>query len=278
MRSAILSLGLVAIIGVVIVLLLQSPDTTPVTPQFAAPVSDTPFAQAEITSLPESSTDEINALRQQLQQEITARKKLQNTVNELSKKITALATQQPSTDGTTNNPASINPRNRDWFNQQALIDAGVGKSTAQNLKIRFETQALEKLYLRDNAMREGWFGSRRYRNELELLDAQLSGLQEEIGDQAYEAYLFASGQPNQVMVQSVLASSSADTAGIRADDQILSYDGQRIFNWRALRTATTQGTADENVTIEIIRDGKRLQLYVPRGPLGVRMDSASVAP
>jgi PDZ domain len=283
MRSAIISLSLAAIIAVVIVLLLQSPETTPVTRQLTSPTADAPFTQGQNTNLSDDSSSEINMLRQQLQQEIAARKNLQTTVNDLSKKLVSLAskntpTHPPKEPAAETAPIPAKTRGNAWFNQQALIDAGVDKTTAQNLKSRFETQELEKLYLRDRAMREGWFGSRRYRNELELLDAQLSGLQTEIGDEAYRAYLFASGQPNQVLVQSVLENSSAATAGIRADDQILSYAGQRIFSWRDLRTATTQGTINETITIEIVRDGKHLQLYVPRGPLGLRMDSNSAAP
>lgn len=283
MRSSIISLGLAAIIGVIIGLLLQAPDsstdTTPATSQTGR------TAATDITTSQPATLDDVSSelemLRQQLAQEINARNKLQSTVDKLNTKIARLEKQNPAAENTTPDAATSAPtstENRTWFNQQALIDAGVDAATAENIKTRFESQELKKLYLRDQATREGWYGSRRYRNELQALDAQTSDLQKELGDEAYAAYLYAAGQPNQVKVQSVLANSAAATAGIQANDQILRYGEQRIYNWRDLRTATTQGSPDETVIVEVIRDGKRRQLYVQRGPLGIRMSSISTAP
>jgi len=287
MRTSIISLGLAVIIGIVIGLLLQSPNTVSnPTSSPTASSSKTDNALLYMDSLNSAADIEnnnagIDVIRQQLAQEITARKKLQSTINALSKKVTQLVTKtQPDENKTTSSHAisTTSTQNRNWFNPQALIDAGMDAATAGDLKARYETQELDKLYLRDRAMREGWFGDRRYREEMEKLDGQLSGIQKELGDETYAAYLYATGQSNRVMVQSVLANSSADTAGLRATDQILRYGEQPIYNWRDLRTATTQGDINESVTIEIIRDGKPMQLYVQRGPLGIRMNSASIAP
>lgn len=282
MRSSFISLGLAAVIGVVIGLLLQTPSTPPNTTP-SKPSDAEPHETSGFQPLAMEGENELDILRQQLQQEISARKKLQDKVDKLSQKIARLDTQKPTAgnaigEASPHQPPGGNPQNRAWFNRQALIEAGVDTATADSIKTRFEKQELEKLYLRDQAIREGWLGSRRYRDELKALDEQFSGLQKELGDEAYAAYLFATGQPNQVMVQSVLANSSADTAGIQANDQILRYGEQRIYNWQDLRTATTQGNSDETVSVEVIRDGKRLQLYVQRGPLGIRMNSSSTAP
>jgi C-terminal processing protease CtpA/Prc len=239
---------------------------------------------------PTTNQDTDNALdtiRQQLKQEIAARKKLQDNVNTLNKKLAQLETHNPpatktgtssSNDPSPHDTPAGNTENSAWFNEQALIDAGVDPATAKSLKSRYETQELEKLYVRDQAMREGWFGSRRYRDELEKLDAQLNGLQKELGDDAYAAYLYATGQSNRVVVQSVLANSTANLADIRPNDQITRYGDQKIYNWRDLRNATTQGDVNEFVTVELIRDGKPIEVSVQRGPLGIRMDSVSIAP
>lgn len=149
---------------------------------------------------------------------------------------------------------------------------------AERLKAQFEQLELDKLYLRDRAVREGWPGGSRYREELQQLEAQTGNLQQELGEDSYDAYLFASGQPNRVAVQSVLASSAAGVAGIQSGDHILRYGNQRIYNWRDLREATTQGDVNETIIIEVLRDNKSLQFYVSRGPLGIRMTSISVAP
>jgi predicted phage tail protein len=280
MRASVISLGLAVIIGIVSGLLLQTPSTPPVS---TTANSDTLHEPQSLEN--QHSNNQLKILRQQLAQEITAREQLQDSVSQLSKKIAKLEMpiaaqneQEESQIATPHTTPSTNTQARPWFNQQALIDAGVDAQTAQTLKSRYETQELEKLYLRDRATREGWFGSRRYRDEVELLDAQLSGLQKELGDDSYAAYLFATGQANRVTVQSVLAKSSADIAGIRTSDQITRYGDQAIYNWRDLRQATTQGEVNETVTVEVIRDGKPLQLYVQRGPLGIRMSSVSIAP
>lgn len=281
MRSSVISLGLAAIIGVVIGLLLQSPDAPPAPSKSAG---DNPRDSSVLPPITDQDTDNaLDAIRQQLRLEINARKKLQDSVNSLTKKLAQLETKNQATaskneEPTPNNTPAGGQENSAWFNEQALIDAGIDPATAKSLKARYETQELEKLYVRDQAMREGWFGSRRYRDELEKLDAQLNGLQKELGDESYAAYLYATGQANRVVVQSVLANSAANMADIRPNDQITRYGGQKIYNWRDLRNATTQGDANESVTVELIRNGKPIEVYVQRGPLGIRMDSVSVAP
>ncbi len=281
MRTSIISLTLALITGLVIGLLLQSPDTTSTTTK--------PMAIAEKKNstppptLTETVNTDINSIAQQLRQEIVARKNLQTQVTRLDEKIVLLEKQhntQVKTDpvASPHNTTSSTRANNTWFNQQALIDAGMDTAEAQQLKERFEKQELETLYLRDKAVREGWPGSRRYREELQKLEAQTGNLKEELDEEAYAAYLFASGQPNRVSVQSILSSSAADNSGILPGDQILRYDNQRIYNWQDLRNATTQGNINETITVEIMRDNKPIEFYVQRGPLGIRMNPVSVAP
>jgi len=281
MRTSIISLTIAVIIGLVIGLLLQSPDTvSPAT----KPVAIT--TQKNATTLPVSTKIEnidISNIAQQLQQEIEARKNLQTRVTRLDEKIALLEKQN-------NLPTETNPAipphntttptrtNNTWFDQQALIDAGMDTAEAQQLKERFEKQELETLYLRDKAIREGWLGNSRYREELQKLEAQTGNLKEELDEEAYSAYLFASGQSNGVSVQSVLNGSAANNSGILPGDQVLRYDNQRIYNGRDLRNATTRGDINETITIEVMRDNKRMEVYVQRGPLGIRMTPVSIAP
>ncbi len=281
MRTSIISLAFAAIIGLVIGLLLQSPDTTPPTTKpmtiTTKQNATTSLASAEITNI------NISNITQQLKQEIEARKNLQAQVNNLDKKIALLEKQsntQIKTDSATSphNTTSSTRANSTWFNQQALIDAGMDAAEAQQLKERFEKQELETLYLRDKAVREGWLGNSRYREELQKLEAQTGNLKETLDEKSYAAYLFASGQPNRISVQSVLSGSSADNSGILPDDQILRYDNQRIYTGRDLRNATTQGDINETISIEVMRNNRRMELYVQRGPLGIRMNPVSIAP
>jgi hypothetical protein len=96
-----------------------------------------------------------------------------------------------------------------------------------------------------------------------------ASLRRELGDIEYEKYLKAMGQPTQVRVMDVLATSAAERSGLRAGDEIVSYNGKRVFDPRELNTVTTQAAAGGSVTVEVKRDGQTMQVTVPAGPLGV---------
>ena len=94
-------------------------------------------------------------------------------------------------------------------------------------------------------------------------------LRDELGDADYERYLAAQGQPTSIQVTRVMGGSPGSDAGLQAGDQIVSYDGERVYNVSDLRNLTLQGAPGEDVVIEIDRDGVRMQLNVARGPVGI---------
>ena len=71
-------------------------------------------------------------------------------------------------------------------------------------------------------------------------------------------------------------SSPGSQAGLQPGDQIVSYNGERIFNISELHELTLQGTVGENVIVEIERDGMRMQLSLPRGPVGISGTGANL--
>ena len=101
-------------------------------------------------------------------------------------------------------------------------------------------------------------------------------LRDEIGDDAYARYLEAQGQPTAVSITQVLSGSPGTTAGLQPGDQVVSYNGERVFSMLDLRNQTLQGEPGQDVVIEIDRDGTRMQLTVPRGPIGITGNGASV--
>lgn len=98
----------------------------------------------------------------------------------------------------------------------------------------------------------------------------------ELGDSDYERYLQAQGQATSIQITRVLESSPGSLAGLQPGDQIISYDSERVFDVNELRELTLQGRAGEDVVIEIERDGVRMQLNVPRGPVGINGTGASL--
>ena len=88
---------------------------------------------------------------------------------------------------------------------------------------------MERLYLRDQAIREGWMDTDQYRERLQQLEFARGELRVELGDDAFDRYLYASDRPNRVRVQSLIDGSPAAAAGLRPGDVILSYGEQRIL-------------------------------------------------
>jgi hypothetical protein len=227
---------------------------------------------------------DIAELERLLQYEINARQELEKKVELLSQKgansdsgsqslLETESTESVSSDG----ESDVSTADRGWFNEQALIDSGMGSSQASELKGHFEQLEMERLYLRDRSIRESW-SREKYREAVQSLDSKEGELENQLGESMYDSYLYASGRPNRVSVASVFPSAQAGIAGIVSGDHIIRYDNQRIYNWFDLREATTGGNAGDTVALEVERDGITIQFYLVRGPLGIRMNSVSVAP
>lgn len=94
-------------------------------------------------------------------------------------------------------------------------------------------------------------------------------LRAELGDDEYERYLRAQGHPAAIQVTQVMQGSPGSLAGLQPGDEIVSYNGKRVFGSDDLRSLTLQGTMGEDVVVEINRDGVRMQLNLQRGPVGI---------
>lgn len=95
-------------------------------------------------------------------------------------------------------------------------------------------------------------------------------LRNEIGDNDYEKFLMANDRPTSVGVSSVMASSPAEIAGLQSGDEIVGYDGERVFSSFELMQRTMEN-GDGNVVIDVVRNGSPMQIVVPRGPIGVEI-------
>ncbi|HVO26002.1 MAG TPA: PDZ domain-containing protein [Candidatus Margulisiibacteriota bacterium] len=162
--------------------------------------------------------------------------------------------------------------------ERALVAAGLDAATVADIKRRQDENTMAEITLRDRATREQWLDSPRFATELAAIEAQRTPLRTEIGDDAYDRYLFALGQTNRVRVDDVLQESPAAQAGLQPGDLIVRYGDARLFAPGELVSETRSGTAGEAVQLEIIRDGQRLEVQVPRGPLGLRVAGAQGNP
>ncbi len=153
----------------------------------------------------------------------------------------------------------------------ALIEGGFSEAEAR----RVMQQESEAQY---RAMQAAHDRERAGENvdPLALMSGPQALLRSELGDSDYERYLAAQGQPTSVQITQVLESSPGSLAGLQPGDQIVSYNGERVFNVSDLRALTLQGRAGEDVVIEIDRDGMRMQLSIPRGPVGITGAAANI--
>jgi hypothetical protein len=159
-----------------------------------------------------------------------------------------------------------------------LIAAGIDAFTAEDIARRQSEIQLMRLELRDRATREGYLGTAQFRDEMrELRDSEVD-LRNEVDEGAYDRYLYYTGQPNRISVDSVMLGSSAENNGIEPGDVLYRYEDKRIYTASDLRTATTQGERNEFVDITLIRQGNTVSLSIPRGPLGVRLTPVSINP
>ena len=152
-----------------------------------------------------------------------------------------------------------------------LIEGGFSDEEARRA-LELESEASFK------AMQRAW-EAQRNGEAIDVMDAMSnpqSILRAEMGDDAYARYLEAQGQPTAIRITQVLGGSPGNNAGLQAGDELVSYNGERVFNVMELRNGTMQGQPGEDVVIEIERDGVRMQLTLPRGPIGITGSGANI--
>jgi len=152
-----------------------------------------------------------------------------------------------------------------------MVESGFSEDEARRVLAQESEAAFKALELTWEAERNGETID-RYSSEFNPQAIMRS----EMGDDTYARYLEAQGQPTAIKITQVLGGSPAGQIGLQPGDQLISYAGDRVFSVTELRNQTMQGNPGEDVVIEIERDGTRIQLTVPRGPIGITGSGASV--
>lgn len=158
------------------------------------------------------------------------------------------------------------------FDPESLVEAGFARRDAEEYAAILDDVAMRRLALRDQAVREGWLRTARFAEESRALNEELEATRETFGEDFYDWARYEAGLPNRLRVGGVLADSPAAEVGLEAGDVVQRYAEARVLAVEELRELTTFGAAGETTAIEVLRDGELLRLYVPRGPLGVRLE------
>ncbi len=221
---------------------------------------------------------EVAMLREALAEERGERQALEIEVERLREEVDELAwsdEQEGPADEGSGEHGGGKGKERPWFDADSLLEHGVQPAEVDRLREAFDESELALLELENQARREGWFRKPRYREDLRDMR---QALRAELGDDRFDRLLYATGRQNRVVVADLLQGSAAQRGGLQTGDEILSYADQRVFRGMELKQATTEGTPGERVSLEVMRDGSRVRLWVPRGPLGIRMRQASRPP
>jgi hypothetical protein len=134
-----------------------------------------------------------------------------------------------------------------------LMDGGFSRERAEELLERYSE-----------------LNSQRVKASLELGAYTSSAdavLRQEIGDAEFEKFVIATDRVPAVQVGQLAGTSPAALFGLRTGDQIVSYDGHRLFDAREIASLSFQGTPDQTVILEIMRDSQLIQLAMPGGSL-----------
>ncbi|UHD16655.1 PDZ domain-containing protein [Thiocapsa bogorovii] len=227
----------------------------------------------DVPTIPAGDVVTPQALKSLESQVTDLRSRLASVEQTLNRVLTASST--PADANEESRPAA--PRTADE-RRGALVAAGVDPVLAEDLVLREAQRSLERLSLRDQAIREGWLGTAEYRDELSRINADARSLREEIGEEIYDRYLFATGEDNRVKIDSVIPGSAAEIAGLQPGDLIEAYADERLFDFSELRRKTTEGEYGEQVAVQVRRGGRVVETWIARGPLGVTLNSARVEP
>jgi hypothetical protein len=145
-----------------------------------------------------------------------------------------------------------------------FIAAGLTPERAQWIVARTQELRMQALQEQYDAAREG-----RPIDPSLAVFAPTSTLRAELGDADYERYLQALDRPTSVYVRDVLATSPGAQAGLKPGDQVVSFDGERVFDMSDINRMVLEGQPGQVVAVDVLRDGQLVQLYVPRGPIGI---------
>ena len=219
--------------------------------------------------------------REHLAREIARSAALEAQVEELQRQLEAVvpeagngepgaAEAAPQEDETAAGEGGIDP--------DLLLAAGFDPSEVADIRKHLEETELERLFVRDQAGREGWLRTQRFWNETIRLNQQQLELRDEYGDNAYDWILYAMGRDNRVVASGVIQDSPASRIGLEVGDVIVAYSGQRIRAPHELQRAVLGGLPGDNVAVDVERDGETRRFYLPVGPIGIRLDTLQQAP
>jgi hypothetical protein len=218
--------------------------------------------------------DILKSLTDTLNEEIDERRLLSQQVERLQEDVGELQAEQRRRAERDPPPKVIDVRARDM----RFAEMGFTEQDKEAIFDMVRASQVDQIELDDRARREGWINTQRYVEESQALFTYESPIRAELGDERYDRYLYAMGRPNRVVAGSIMHTSVAQKAGFQMGDVIVRYGGEPVFGRFHLVKLRSSGVADEPVVVEIYRNGRPMQVTIPRGPMGFGGSEISVDP
>jgi membrane-associated protease RseP (regulator of RpoE activity) len=150
------------------------------------------------------------------------------------------------------------------FNERVLEDLGYSPRTIQFIRALWERSNADEAARAQRSDPYEWTPDDPRNTEIR------DGLRSDLGEDLYDAMLYATNQSNRVQLGNVIETSPAAAAGLRIKDVIVSYDGERIFDPGDAKRLTEGSEPGRIIEVWIQRDGEVSQRVLEGGPLGVR--------
>jgi hypothetical protein len=179
---------------------------------------------------------------------------------------------EPGASSSKSNAEPIPP----WFSAQKLSALGLDEREVERIRGIWDRYEMALIEIQHRRAREGeTINKGRLAHDRLAIELRA---QQELGDDGYDALLYATDRDNRVILADVLQSSPAAAAGLQSGDEVIAFDGVRIFRPRDLLRLTATGEKGEWVEISVLRDGVLEREHVQRGPLGVRLSTDKRVP
>jgi len=242
------------------------------------PAAVTDIGPGEYFDQSAATEDRIRALEAAVAEERNARQLLEDEIQILYAEIEQLSDGQDERLAADEEIAVESRENRERMEvfRQQRADRAIEERLAQLINSGFTPERAQWIVQRESELQmevmQARFDARRSGQPMDPFNPTLnpnSALRAELGDSQYEQYLQATNRPTTISIGSVLESSPGQRAGLQPGDEIVNYDGSRVFDVFDLNQQTMQGEPGESVVIDIRRDGMPMQVVLPRGPIGV---------
>lgn len=163
-----------------------------------------------------------------------------------------------------------------WFEKQqkqkrderdtTLLTMGWNEAEITELRKLEENAAIDREMAQFEMMRKN---VKEKPEEMAMATTGLNPLREYMSEEQYDQFLSASKRPTGYEVKQVLTGSVASNAGLLDGDKIIRFDGERVYNQFNYMQRLAEGEIDDQITIQIERNGQIMDVTVPRRPLGI---------